>query len=86
MKYPKEIAMLLTPFMVPPSSIGESYFTVIGVIEQKNPTQTPCINLPRKSVFIFGIKTKIPPTMAATLQIKKFSLNNFKCTFWKTFK
>ena len=41
MKYPKEMATLFTPFIVPASSIGEIYLTVKGVREQKSPTQMP---------------------------------------------
>lgn len=86
MKYPKEIATLLTPFIVPASSIGEIYLTVNGVIEQKNPTQMPWIDLPIKSVVWFGIKTKIPANIAVELQIIKFWLNYKIITFWNIFQ
>ena len=69
------MATLLTPFIVPASSIGEIYLTVKGVIEQKNPTQIPWIDLPIKSVVWFGIKTRIPAKIAAELQMIKFWLN-----------
>ncbi len=56
--------MLLTPFIVPANSIGESYLTVNGEIEQKIPTQTPWIKRPISKVFIFGISTNIPAKIA----------------------
>lgn len=69
------MATLLSPFIVPASSIGDNYLIVMGVIEQKNPTQTPWIERPRKRVTWFGIRTRIPAKIAAELQIMKFWLD-----------
>lgn len=68
------MATLLTPFIVPASSMGEIYLTVKGVMEQKNPTHTPWMDLPIKSVVWFGIITRIPANIATELQIIKFYL------------
>jgi hypothetical protein len=58
--------------MVPANSIGDIYLTVIGVMEQKNPTHAPWINLPTKRVFMLVRSTRIPAKIEIALQRRKF--------------